>query len=44
MRPLGSMCAIEYPAIPFPVFFLLEMMIPSSLDWSFTSRIILKFF
>ena len=44
MRPLGSMCAIEYPAIPFPVFFLLEMMIPSSLDWSFTNRIILKFF
>ena len=44
MRPLGSMCAIEYPAIPLPVFFLLEMMIPSSLDWSFTNRIILKFF
>ena len=38
------MCAIEYPAIPLPVFFLLEMMIPNSFDWSFTNRIILKFF
>ena len=44
MRPLGSMCAIEYPAIPLPVFFLLEMMMPSSFDWSFTNLIILKFF
>ena len=40
IRPRGSMWAIVYPDIPFPVFFLLLIIIPSSLELSLISLII----